>query len=192
MLRLHQCSSLWNKRKKQFAFLIRNCKCIVNVFHNLTQYHSVNVKLSTLQLHKLNSATKSVIKITLKLWPNIIVLLKLVFHIIYYSFSHNLLLNDKRVSNLWKAFANTSSPYIKFPKTQLSKIIQPIGFLCNLLGQLLKVDLSLMKIVLTPFAKSVLIPLGLTAATSAADAQLHKKLLISETSVTLIVLNKEI
>ena len=34
-----------------------------------------------------------------------------------------------------------------------------------------------MKSVITPLAKSVLIPLGLTAATSAADAGIHKKIL---------------
>ena len=33
-----------------------------------------------------------------------------------------------------------------------------------------------MKNVLNPLAKSVLIPLGLTAATSATDAAIHKKI----------------
>ena len=45
----------------------------------------------------------------------------------------------------------------------------------RLLGPLLKTGLPLMKNVIKPFAKSVLIPLGLTAAASPADAGIHKK-----------------
>ena len=48
-----------------------------------------------------------------------------------------------------------------------------------------------MKKVITPLAKSVLIPLGLTAATSAADAGIHKKILGSG-NTTLIISNKDI
>ena len=43
-----------------------------------------------------------------------------------------------------------------------------------------------------PLAKSVLIPLGLTAAASAADAGIHKKILGSGNMTTLIILNDEI
>ena len=62
---------------------------------------------------------------------------------------------------------------IKLSNTQMSKIIQLGGFLGRLLGKLMRFGLSLMKIVLMLFTKSVLIPLGLTAA-SAADAKIHK------------------
>ena len=48
-----------------------------------------------------------------------------------------------------------------------------------------------MKSVITPLAKSVLIPLGLTAAASAADAGIHKKILGSGNNTTLIILNKD-
>ena len=41
-------------------------------------------------------------------------------------------------------------------------------------------------------AKSVLIPLGLTAATSAADAGIHKKILSSGNTTTLITSNDEV
>ena len=55
-------------------------------------------------------------------------------------------------------------------------MIQSGGFLGKLLGPLLKTRLPLIKNVITPSAKSVLIPLGLTAAASAAaDAGIHKK-----------------
>ena len=54
------------------------------------------------------------------------------------------------------------------------------GFLSRLLGPLLKTGLLLIKNVIKPLAKSVLIPLGLTTAASAADARIHKKILGSE------------
>ena len=54
-------------------------------------------------------------------------------------------------------------------------MIQSGGFLSILLGPLLKTGLPLIKNVNKPFAKSVLIPLGLTAVASAADAGIHKK-----------------
>ena len=72
-------------------------------------------------------------------------------------------------------------------KTQLSKKIPLGGFLGRLLGPLLKTGLSLMKSVIQPLAKSVLIPLGLKAAASAADAGIHKKILESVHNTTLII-----
>ena len=50
------------------------------------------------------------------------------------NFSHKLLLTNRQVSNLRKAFANHSSADIKLSKTQLSKMIQSGGFLGRLLG----------------------------------------------------------
>ena len=109
------------------------------------------------------------------------------------NFPHELLLTNRQVENIRKAFANHSSIDIKFSKTQLSKIIQSGGFLGKLLGPLLKIGLPLMKSVIKPLAKSVLIPLGLTAAASAADAGIHKKILGSghNNSTTLIISNDE-
>ena len=54
-------------------------------------------------------------------------------------------------------------------------MIQSGGYFDKLLGPLLKTGLPLRKSVITPLAKSVLIPLGLTAAALAADAGIHKK-----------------
>ena len=62
----------------------------------------------------------------------------------------------------------------------LSKIIQSGGFLGKLLDPLLKTGLPLIKNVIKPLAKSVLIPLGLTAAASAADAGIQKRYLVLE------------
>ena len=49
----------------------------------------------------------------------------------------------------------------------------------------------MIKNVITPLAKSVLIPLGLTAAASAADTGIHKKILGSGNTTTLIISNKD-
>ena len=54
-------------------------------------------------------------------------------------------------------------------------MIQSGGFLGKLLGPLLKTGLSLISNVIKPLGKSILIPLGLTAAASVADAGIHKK-----------------
>ena len=69
-------------------------------------------------------------------------------------------------------------------------MIQSRGFLGRLLGPLLKTGLPLMENVVKPLAKSVLIPLGLTAAASTADTGIHKKILGSGTT-TLIISNDE-
>ena len=53
-------------------------------------------------------------------------------------------------------------------------MVQAGGSLGRLLGPLLKTQLPLIKNVIKPSAKSVLCPLGLTAAASAADAGIHK------------------
>ena len=111
------------------------------------------------------------------------------------NFLHELLLTDRQLANLHKSFSNHSSADIKLSKTQLSKMIQSGGFLGRLLGPLLKTGLPLIKNVIKPLAKSVLIPLGLTGAASAADAGIHEKILASgyndPSSTTLIISNSE-
>ena len=114
------------------------------------------------------------------------------------NFPHKLLLINRQVPNLHKAFANKSLVDIKLSKTQLSKMVQSGGFLGRLFGPLLKRGLPLIKNVIKPLAKSVLISLGLTAAASAAAAGIHKKILGSGHSsssalqtTTLIISNNE-
>ena len=63
-------------------------------------------------------------------------------------------------------------------------MIQSGGFLGRVLGPLLTTGLPVIKSVIKPLAKSALIPLGLTAAVSAADAGIHKKTLGSGHSNT--------
>ena len=80
-------------------------------------------------------------------------------------------MNNIRALRLPKAFANGSSANIKLSKTQLHKI----GQSGELLKTLLKTGLPLMGKVLKPLAKSIFIPLRLTATASATDAVIHKK-----------------
>ena len=90
------------------------------------------------------------------------------------NFPDKLLLTNRQVENLRKAFVNKSPTDIKLSKTQLSRMIQSGGFLGRLLGPLLKTGLLLAKNIIKPLTKSLLISLGLTAAASAADARIHK------------------
>ena len=69
-------------------------------------------------------------------------------------------------------------------------MIQSAEFLGRLMGLLLKVGLALIKNVIKTLAKSDLITLGLTAAVSAADTEIHKKILGSG-KTTLIISNYE-
>ena len=57
------------------------------------------------------------------------------------NFAHKLLITNRPVANLRKAFANHSSANIKLSKAQLSKMIQSGGFLGRLLRPLLKTGL---------------------------------------------------
>ena len=102
------------------------------------------------------------------------------------NFPHELLLTNRQVVNILKAFAKNTSIDIKLSKTQLSKMIQSGGFLGNLLG---KSAGPLMKVAM-PLAKNVLAPLGLSAAMSAIDGSTKKKMLGSG-ATTLIISNDE-
>ena len=155
----------------------------------MTQYNSLNVKLSNSQLGKLKSAIKNENDVVLRLSSNMVGNSN-----DNTNFPHELLLTNRQVANIRKAFAKNTSIDMKLTKTQLSKMIQSGGFLGRLLGPLLKTGLPLMKSVIKPLAKSVLIPLGLTAAASAADAGIHKKILGSghnNNNTTLIISNDE-
>ena len=66
---------------------------------------------------------------------------------------------------------------------------QEVGFL-NFLRPLMSVNLTLIKNILTPLAKSVLVPLGLTKAASATNAAIQKKIFGSGKTASTI-LNEE-
>ena len=99
---------------------------------------------------------------------------------------HELLLTIRQITKLRNALNNNMSTDIKLSKAQISKIIQSGEFLVSslskLAGPLMKVTARL--------AKNILAPLGITAAASAIDSEIQKKMHGSATT-TLIVLNKE-
>ena len=85
---------------------------------------------------------------------------------------HELLLTTRRKTKLRNAFENNMSTDIKLSKTQISKIIQSGGFLGSLLSKLAG---PVMKVAV-PLAKYILAPLGITAAASAIDVVIQKKI----------------
>ena len=71
---------------------------------------------------------------------------------------HELFLTIRQKTKIRNAFNNNMSTNLKLSKAQISKIIQSEGFLGRLLGPLLKTGLLLIKNVIKPLAKSILIP----------------------------------
>ena len=84
----------------------------------MTQYNRANVKLSNSQLNKLKSAKKNENDVVIRLFLNMIGDSN-----DKTNFPHELLLTNRQVSSIRKAFSNNSSVDIKFSKTQLSKMI---------------------------------------------------------------------
>ena len=99
----------------------------------MTQFNSLNVKLSNSQLNELKLAIQNETEVVLRLSSNMVGNSD-----DEANFPHNLLLTNRQVANLWKAFANNLSADIKPSKTQLSKMIQSGEFLGRLLGPLKK------------------------------------------------------
>ena len=88
----------------------------------MTPYNSLNVKLSNSQLDKLKSAEENETEVVLRLSSNTIGDDEI-------NIPHKLLLTNRQVPNLRKAFANYLSADIKLSKSQISKMIQSERFL---------------------------------------------------------------
>ena len=137
----------------------------------MTQYNTVNVKLSNAQLSKLKSRIRYGAEVTFNLSSNVIG-----NSTNETNFPHRLLLTNTEVSKLRETFANYLWANVKLSKTQLHKRGQSWLFLGRLIGSLLRNGLPLLKNVLQPLAKSVLMPVGLTAAAaSTTDVVIQKK-----------------
>ena len=135
----------------------------------MTQYNSLNVKMSNSQLNKLKSAIKNGTDVILRLSSNMIRNSD-----DEADFPHKLLLTNRQVANIRKAFANYTSTDIKLSKNTVIKPLIKSGL---------------------PFLKSLIKPLGmlgLTAAVSATDAAINKKILGSGNYTTLINSNDDI
>ena len=137
----------------------------------MVEYNTVNDKLSDSQLNKLKSAGKNKQGTILRMNARMLSANNL---------PHELLLTTRQTTKLRNAIENKILTDIKFSKAQISKIIQSGGFLGKVLGPLLKTGLPLIKNVIKPLAKSVLILLGLTVAASADDAGMQKRCVVLE------------
>ena len=128
----------------------------------MVEYSKANVKLSDTQLKKLKTAVKNktgtTLRISLKTFN-------------WNDLPHDLLLTTRPKTKLRNTFKNNMSTDWKLSRAQISKIIQPGGFLGSLFS---KVAGPLMKVAI-PFAKNALAPLGITVAASAIDAGIQKK-----------------
>ena len=85
----------------------------------MTQYNSLNVKLSNSQLNKLKFAIEKETDVVLRLLP-----IMIGNSDDETNFPHKLLLTNRKVTILRKAFADLTSTDIKLSNTQLSKMIQ--------------------------------------------------------------------
>ena len=128
----------------------------------MVEYSKVNVKLSDTHLKRLKPAAKNktgtALRINWKMFNG-------------NDLPHELLLTTRQKTKLRNAFNNNKSTDLKLSKAQISKIIQSEGFLGSLLSKLAG---PLMKVVI-PLA-----PSGITAASSAIDAEIQKKYMVLE------------
>ena len=115
-------------------------------------YNKVNSNLSESQISKLKNALKNREGVSLRLSRSMLGSNE-------EQFPHTLMLTDRQVNKL----RSQDSANIKFSKTQITKMSQSGGFL----GSLMRFAL--------PLLKNVIAPIGLTAAMSAADAGIQKK-----------------
>ena len=89
----------------------------------MTQYNNLNVKLSNSQLNKLKPAIKNETDVLLRLLSNMVGNSDDEI-----NFPHKLLLTDRNVANLRKAFANYLSTDIELSRTQFSKMVNQEDF----------------------------------------------------------------
>ena len=129
----------------------------------MVEYSKINFKLTNVQLNKLKKAIKSNEGATLRLG---------IKNFNKNELPHELLLTTRQNTKLRNAINNNLATDIKLSKAQIKKLIQSGGFFGKLLSKLAG---PLMKVAM-PSAKNVLAPLGLTAAMSAIDGGIQKKM----------------
>ena len=126
----------------------------------MVEYSKVNCKLTNVQLNKLKKSNEgATLRLGIKTFNKDEV-------------PRELLLTTRQNTKLRNAINNNLATDIKLSKAQIKKLIQSGGFLGKLLSKLVG---PLMKVVM-PLAKNVLAPLGLTAAVSAIDGSIQKKI----------------
>ena len=143
----------------------------------MVEHSRVIVKLSNSQSNKLKTAAKNQTGVNLRM--NIKMFNE-------NNLPHELLLTTRQKIKLRNTSENNMSTDIKLSKAQISNIIKSGGFLKSLLS---KIAGPLIKVVV-PLPKNILAPLGITAAASAIDEGIQKKVHGSGTT-TLIISNEE-
>ena len=128
----------------------------------MVEYNIINAELSNSQLNKLKNSVKNKQRTTLRMNARM-------FN--GNNLPHELFLTTRQTTKLRNEIENNMATDIKLSKAQISKIIQSGGFLGKILGPLLKAGLALLKSVIKPPRL-----LGLTAASSAIDAGVQKKI----------------
>ena len=129
----------------------------------MVEYTKVNVKLRNLQLSKFKKAVKNSDSTTLRVS---------IKNFDKDELPHELSLTTRQSTKLRNAINNNMATDLKLSKARIKKMIQSGGFLRKLLSKLAG---PLMKIAM-PLAKNVLATLGLTAAMSAIDGSIQKKM----------------
>ena len=129
----------------------------------MVEYTKINCKLTNVQLNKLKKSVKSNEGATLRLG---------IKNFNKDELPHELLLTTRQNTKLRNAVNNNLATDIKLSKAQIKKLIQLGGFLGKLLSKLAG---PLMDVAM-PLAKNVLARLGLTAAMSARDGSIQKKI----------------
>ena len=129
----------------------------------MVEYTKINCKLTNVQLNKFKKAFKSNEGASLRLG---------IKNFNKDELPHELLLTTRQNTKLRNAINNNLATDIKLSKAQIKNLIQSGGFLGKLLSKLAG---PIMKVAM-PLAKNVLAPLGLTAAMSAIDGSIQKKI----------------
>ena len=129
----------------------------------MVEYSKINCKLTNVQLNKLKKSVKSNEGASLRLG---------IKNFNKDELPHELLLTTRQNTKLRNAINNNLATDVKLSKAKIKNLIQSRGFLSKLLSKLAG---PLMKVAM-PLAKNVLAPLGLTAAMSAIDGSIQKKI----------------
>ena len=128
----------------------------------MVEYERINLKLSNQQVKKLKEAVKSNNGATLRIHNK---------NFNKADLLHELFLIQTQINKLREKVKNNMSTDIKLSKAQINKLIKE-GALGSILAgfspKLIKLALSL--------GKNILAPLGLSAAMSATDAAIQKKM----------------
>ena len=148
----------------------------------MANYEEATVKLTNNQLNKLKSAAKDKTGTTLRKTKKN-----------FQELPNKLFLTTRQKTKIRNAFTNNMSTNIKLIKAQLSKIIQSVGFLSALSGELAD---PLMKVGV-PLAKNLLAPLATINSASAIDGAIQrwcyawKRCCKSMKSITLFISNED-